>query len=232
MGLPTRKILFRFWTKLPAKFHYFLSGWTLTSQRMRLKSARATIRIFLGLRSFQRFALVCHARFRLSALQRWHQLAELAAHNRALNLRQTAARSSSFKMADTTQMRCAPAARTSSRFAKVMPPMGNHGMRTFAAAQRTYCKRHRRRPRCAALCLLSSRAGGGAYKVDLAAEGIDGNWLELNAMLSRLEEVAARGLELVVFKAVRVVHDQRVLAALSQLARSLSDFLRGKFGMN
>ena len=35
-------------------------------------------------------------------------------------------------------MRFAPAANTSSRFRKLMPPMANHGIFTFSAAQRTY----------------------------------------------------------------------------------------------
>ena len=41
-------------------------------------------------------------------------------------------------MAETTQTRFAPAARTSPRVCKFTPPMANHGMVTFSAAQRTY----------------------------------------------------------------------------------------------
>ena len=44
-----------------------------------------------------------------------------------MNLRQAAARSSAHRMADTTQMRCAPAASTSSRLSRVIPPMANQG---------------------------------------------------------------------------------------------------------
>ncbi len=43
-----------------------------------------------------------------------------------------------LRMADTTQIRFAPAAKTSFRFFKLMPPIANHGTVTFAAAQRTY----------------------------------------------------------------------------------------------
>ncbi len=60
-----------------------------------------------------------------------------AGGRRQANSRQAAATSGAFRMADTTQMRCAPAARTSSRFVRLMPPMANHGMLTCAAAQRT-----------------------------------------------------------------------------------------------
>jgi hypothetical protein len=43
-----------------------------------------------------------------------------------------------LRMAETTQMRFVPAARTSSMFPRWMPPMANQGMFTFADAQRTY----------------------------------------------------------------------------------------------
>src|SRR5579872_2039510 len=58
----------------------------------------------------------------------------------ARNSRQACAMSGAFKMADTTQIPCAPAANTSPRFSRLMPPMANQGMVTFAAAQRTYSK--------------------------------------------------------------------------------------------
>jgi hypothetical protein len=54
------------------------------------------------------------------------------------NSRQACAMSGAFRMADTTQIRCAPAANTSSRLCRLMPPLANHGMVTFAAAPRTY----------------------------------------------------------------------------------------------
>lgn len=55
-----------------------------------------------------------------------------------LNLRQVAAMSSELRMAETTQTRCAPAARTSAMLLKFMPPIANQGIITFAAAHRTY----------------------------------------------------------------------------------------------
>src|SRR5262245_54671400 len=60
--------------------------------------------------------------------------------NFSRNLRQAAATSSWFRMAETTQMRRAPAASTSSRLAIVIPPIANQGMSRLAAAQRTYSK--------------------------------------------------------------------------------------------
>src|SRR4051794_34491932 len=58
--------------------------------------------------------------------------------NRSLNFLHSAAILSVFRMAETTQMRRAPAARTSSSVWRLMPPMANHGAITFCAAQRTY----------------------------------------------------------------------------------------------
>src|ERR1051326_453876 len=57
---------------------------------------------------------------------------------RFLNLRQASATSWEFSMAETTQIRCAPAARTSLTFSRLIPPIANQGIFTFAAAQRTY----------------------------------------------------------------------------------------------
>ena len=57
------------------------------------------------------------------------------------NFAQVLAISFALRMAETTQMRCAPAARTSPRFSRLMPPIANHGTVTFAAAQRTIVER-------------------------------------------------------------------------------------------
>ena len=54
-----------------------------------------------------------------------------------LRARQAVAMSGAFELAETTQIRRAPAARTSSMLARLMPPMANQGMETFVAAQRT-----------------------------------------------------------------------------------------------
>ena len=51
---------------------------------------------------------------------------------------QAPATSGALRMAETTQTRFAPAASTSPRFSRWMPPMANHGMVTLVAAQRTY----------------------------------------------------------------------------------------------
>src|ERR1039457_3057388 len=61
--------------------------------------------------------------------------------NRCRNSEHALITSVAFRIADTTQMRFAPAAKTSSSLRKLMPPMANHGMFTplcGAAAQRTY----------------------------------------------------------------------------------------------
>ena len=58
--------------------------------------------------------------------------------NRCRNFAQAPATSGELRMADTTQMRVAPAARTESRFWSVMPPIANQGMEMFDAAQVTY----------------------------------------------------------------------------------------------
>ena len=47
---------------------------------------------------------------------------------RSRSSRQAFAMSGAFRMAETTQMRFAPAAKTSSRVSKLIPPMANHGM--------------------------------------------------------------------------------------------------------
>lgn len=47
------------------------------------------------------------------------------------------AASGAFRMAETTQIRFAPAASTASRVWRLMPPMANHGTVACAAAQRT-----------------------------------------------------------------------------------------------
>src|SRR5690349_1366923 len=57
-----------------------------------------------------------------------------------LNCRTVAAMSSEFKIAETTQTLRAPAAKTSVRFVRWIPPIANHGTVTFAAAQRTYSR--------------------------------------------------------------------------------------------
>jgi len=54
--------------------------------------------------------------------------------NRWRNFEQAFITSVAFRIADTTPMRFAPAAKTSSSVRKFMPPMANHGMVTFAAA--------------------------------------------------------------------------------------------------
>ena len=56
---------------------------------------------------------------------------------RLRNSAQALATSGAFKIADTTQILRAPAASTSSRFCKLIPPMANHGTVTLCAAQRT-----------------------------------------------------------------------------------------------
>ena len=58
--------------------------------------------------------------------------------NRCRNSEQALATLVAFKIADTTQIRVAPAASTSSSVCKLIPPMANQGMFTFATAQRTY----------------------------------------------------------------------------------------------
>src|SRR5205807_6171655 len=52
----------------------------------------------------------------------------------------SAAMSSEFRMAETTQIRVAPAASTSSRVRRFIPPMANQGIFTLSAAQRTYSR--------------------------------------------------------------------------------------------
>ena len=51
--------------------------------------------------------------------------------NRRRNSAQARLTSGASRMADTTQIRCAPAASTSPRFSRLMPPMANHGMFTL-----------------------------------------------------------------------------------------------------
>ena len=58
-------------------------------------------------------------------------------HSRFLNLRHVETISSELRMAETTQMRFAPAVRMSRMLSKLMPPIANQGTVTFAAAQRT-----------------------------------------------------------------------------------------------
>jgi len=60
-----------------------------------------------------------------------------AQSRRSLKRRQASVRSGASRIADTTQMRRAPAALTASRFARLIPPIANHGIVTLAAAQRT-----------------------------------------------------------------------------------------------
>ena len=66
-----------------------------------------------------------------SAAWRKHQA------SRCRNSAHAFATSGALRMADTTQILFAPAANTASRVCKLIPPMANHGMLTFAAAQRT-----------------------------------------------------------------------------------------------
>ena len=56
---------------------------------------------------------------------------------RSLNFRQVAAISFELSIAETTQIRRAPAAITSSIFCKLMPPIANQGIWMLVAAQRT-----------------------------------------------------------------------------------------------
>src|SRR5258708_4339774 len=56
---------------------------------------------------------------------------------RSLNFRHSAAMSSAFRIAETTQTRRAPARSTASKLPKLIPPIANQGISTFAAAQRT-----------------------------------------------------------------------------------------------
>src|SRR3954447_9702966 len=72
-------------------------------------------------------------------VNRWAtRISYLDSSKRTRKLRQAPATSSAFRMADTTQMRRAPAANTSFVFTKLIPPIANQGMLTLAAAQRTY----------------------------------------------------------------------------------------------
>src|SRR6185369_15761069 len=60
------------------------------------------------------------------------------AFSACLKLSQALVRSGTLRIAETTQMRRAPAANTSGRLPKWMPPIANQGTRMFALAQRTY----------------------------------------------------------------------------------------------
>src|ERR1035437_9136927 len=112
-----------------------------SGERQRVKLVNETHKMNLAKeREMSRGAAGLKELHELHGLHEARQRAGRAGGSRSLNRRQAVAKASSFRMADTTQMRWAPAASTSSRLLKLIPPIANHGIRMFAAAQRTYSR--------------------------------------------------------------------------------------------